>query len=138
MTFFKTLIFISFLGLVNALYLTYKHYFTKKPLVCPINHDCNAVLNSKWGHIFGIRNEILGVLFYGGMLVGSLLLFFSSLLIPNLLLYVFIGSITGVLFSIFLVALQKFVIHDFCFYCLISAGLSTLLFINSTYLFLHQ
>lgn len=138
MPFLKTLILISFLGLINALYLTYKHYFTKKPLVCPIGHDCNAVLDSKWGHIFGVRNEILGVLFYGGMLTGSLMLFFSPTLIPSLLLYIFIGSITGILFSGFLVALQKFIIHDFCFYCLISAGLSALLFINSTYLFLHQ
>ena len=69
MSFNITLILLSFLGLVNAVYLTYKHYFTAKPLVCPINHDCNAVLNSRWSNILGIRNEILGVLFYGGMLL---------------------------------------------------------------------
>ncbi len=137
MIFSKTLILISLLGLINALYLTYKHYFTKKPLVCLVGENCEAVLDSKWSHMFGVRNEILGVLFYGGIFTGSLILFFYPLLIPNLLFYLFIGSITGVLFSGFLVALQKFVIHNFCFYCLISAGLSLLLFINCAYLFLY-
>lgn len=134
MPFNATFIVLSVAGLVNASYLTYKHY-QKKPLVCPINHDCNAVVESKWGNMFGIRNEILGVLFYGGMFIGGLLNVVRPEAIPKLHLLILIGSSLGLAFSILLTLIQKYAIKDFCFYCLISAGISLLLFLNSLVLF---
>lgn len=135
MTFKATFIVLAFAGLVNAGYLTYKHYFEKKPLVCPIGHDCNAVVESRWGNIFGIRNEILGVAYYSAMLFFGI----ASVCWPNLLTFlpslVIIAASLGLVFSIFLTLVQKFAIKDYCFYCLISAVISLLLFINSFYLF---
>ena len=134
MPFTATFIVLSLGGLINASYLTYKHY-QKKPLVCPINRDCNAVVESRWGNMFGIRNEILGVLFYFGMMLGIIVFITSPTLIPNIKLYILIGASAGLAFSIFLTLLQKFVIKDFCFYCLISALISLLLFLNSVALY---
>ncbi len=123
---------ISFLGAANAGYLTWKHYAHKnKPLICPLNHDCSVVTESKWSHFFGIRNEILGLFFFIGMFVLGLgVLFFPRWLqtIPLLLL---IGSGIGVVFSAFLVFVQAKIIKEYCFYCLVSAFLTLLLFGNS-------
>ena len=131
MPFLTTFILLSATGLVNAGYLTYQHYFEKKPLVCPIGHDCNAVVESKWGNFLGVRNEVLGVLFYAGMLIGILISIAAPGLIPNINFLLFAGAGIGLLFSIILVLIQKFAIKDYCFYCLISAGISLLLFVNS-------
>jgi len=134
MPFTATFITLSFVGLLNAGYLTYKH-FQKKPLTCPIGHDCGAVVESKWGNIFGVRNEILGVLFYTSLLAGILILLFAPGFVPNLKLYLVIGAGLGLAFSVFLTGVQIFAIKNYCFYCLISAGLSLLLFLNSIALF---
>ena len=130
MPFTATFIVLSLAGLVNAGYLSYKH-FQKKPLVCPINHDCNAVVESKWGHMFGVRNEILGILYYLAMFAGILIFILKPNLILDISNYIFIGTAIGLIFSAFLTYLQKFVIKEYCFYCLISALISLLLFINS-------
>lgn len=135
MSFNITFIVLSFAGLINAGYLVWKHYFEKKPLVCPIGHDCNAIVESKWGHIFGVRNEVLGVIYYAAMLTAGILTVFAPNLITNLPLFILIGTGAGLLFSIFLTLLQRYVIKDYCFYCLISALVALLLFINSVALY---
>lgn len=130
MPFTATFIVLSLAGLINAGYLTYKHY-QKKPLVCPINHDCNAVVESRWGNMLGVRNEVLGVLFYVAMLAGILIMILAPDIIPNLKVLLILGAGIGLVFSIVLTLIQKFAIKDYCFYCLISASISLLLFLNS-------
>lgn len=121
---------LSVLGIVNASYLFWKHR-QKKPLVCPLDHDCSVVTESKWSNIFGIRNEIIGGLFFLLLLVGV----FVALLVPMLeamIFLIFLISAGGaLLFSLFLVFIQKYVIKDYCFYCLLSALITLLLFLNS-------
>lgn len=132
-TFITTFIALTLGGLVNAGYLVRKH-FQKKPLVCPFNHDCSVVTESKWGKIFFIRNEILGFLFYIFLLTNIIILIFNPEL--NILkTLILISTFLGLLFSIFLVLLQKYVIKDYCFYCIISAIITLLIFLNSVYLF---
>ena len=131
-TFMTTFIVLTIGGIVNAGYLLVKHY-QKKPLVCPLNHDCSKVTESKWGKIFFIRNEVLGLLFFLFLFASILTLIFNpelSILRTLILIAVFFG----LLFSIFLVLLQKYVIKDYCFYCLISAIITLLMFFNSFYL----
>src|SRR3989338_6349686 len=59
-------------GIINASYLAWQHYH-KKPLICPLNHKCDVVTESKWSNIFPVRNEILGILFYTTLLILSLI-----------------------------------------------------------------
>ncbi len=134
MPFIATFILLSVAGLVNAGYLTYKH-FQKKPLVCPINSDCNAIVESKWGDFLGIRNEILGVMFFAAMLIGILILLAAPNFLPVLPTLLLIGTAIGLIFSVILTLIQKFALKEFCFYCLISAGISLLLFLNAVALF---
>lgn len=117
-------------GIIDTSYLLYQHY-KKKPLICPMDHDCSVVTEGKWSRIFFVRNEILGLSFYLLLLTFIIL----SVILPNfsskIYLFLFIFSIIGVVFSIFLVYLQIYKIRDYCFYCLISAFLTLLIFINS-------
>jgi len=121
-------------GIINSGYLFWNHR-QKKPLVCPLDHDCSVVTESKWSHLFGIRNEILGLLFFVGMLSLGIATLTTLLPLSTTLLLLIIGASLGLLFSIFLILLQSFVIKNYCFYCLISAGISTLLFVMSILLF---
>lgn len=117
-------------GIIDTSYLLYQHY-KKKPLVCPMDHDCSIVTESKWSNVFFVRNEILGLSFYLLMLTFII----SSVILPNfssnIYLFLFLSSFIGVVFSAFLVYIQIYKIRDYCFYCLISSFLTLLIFINS-------
>ncbi len=129
MPFIATYIVLAAGGLVNAAHLTFKH-FKKKPLVCPVGHDCNTVVESRWGDIFGMRNEILGVIFFAGHVCGILITVAMPSFAPSLYFYLFLGAAAGLAFSIFLTLVQIFAIKNYCLYCLISAGITLLLFLN--------
>lgn len=122
---------LSIMGFANAAYLIYKHYRErKKPLVCPLNHDCSVVTESKWSHLFGVRNEVLGMLFFVGMFVLALGLVFFPAYAALLRTVILVSAGLGVLFSGALVYLQAKIIKNYCFYCLISAGITVLVFLN--------
>lgn len=61
------------LGALIALYLIWKRKKQEQPL-CIIGEDCSAVLESKYNSIFGVHNDIMGLLYYFVM-IGLLLLF---------------------------------------------------------------
>ena len=129
--FITTLIVLSLLGIVNTVYLIWKSRM-KEPLVCPIGQDCNKVLDSKWNKIFFIKNDILGLLFYIGIITGAVLLLFNfDEIIKTILIF---ASGIAVLFSIFLVFIQAKIIKNYCFYCLISAFINVLIFLNLLFL----
>lgn len=125
-------------GIADAGYLVWKHYGHKaEPLVCPLDHDCSKVTESKWSTIFWVRNEVLGLLFYISMLIAGLLVFF----IPGLVLLSFplallikLAAGGGLVFSLFLIWVQFYKIKDYCFYCMLSALITLLLFVNSFFL----
>ncbi len=125
-------------GIADAGYLVWKHYCHKaSPLVCPIDHDCSKVTESRWSHLFVVRNEVLGLLFYVSMLAAGLIAFlrpeFSLLSFP-LLLLMRIAAGGGLLFSLFLIWVQIYKIKDYCFYCMLSALINLLLLVNSFFL----
>lgn len=118
------------LGMLNAGYLIWRHH-QPKPLVCPLNHDCSKVTESRWAHIFFFRNETLGFLFFLFMSMALAYTFFFPQFLVMLYLLILIGASFGLLFSVFLILVQVFAIKEYCFYCLISAGITLLLFLNS-------
>ena len=125
-------------GIADAGYLVWKHYHnTTKPLVCPLDHDCSKVTESKWSTIFWVRNEVLGLLFYVSMLAAGLILFFVPGLVLvslPLILLMKLAAGFGLIFSLFLIWVQIYKIKDYCFYCMISALITLLLVVNSFFL----
>ena len=122
-------------GILTAGHLVWQHHKKgKQPLVCPLNHDCSHVTESRWSTLFYFRNETLGLLYYVAMLVAGLLLFVAPTVIPTLPFWITLAAGGAFLFSLFLVFLQAWVIRDYCFYCLISALISLLMLVNSFFL----
>jgi uncharacterized membrane protein len=123
-------IILCLIGIADASYLIYKHY-KKKPLTCPVNDDCTVVTESKWSSIFGIRTEVLGLLYYVGMLAAVIVL---TNYLSEFVFLIQIGTGLGLLFSLFLTYIQFFKLKHFCFYCLSSGIVSLLLFVASWFL----
>lgn len=121
---------IAFLGFIDATYLTIVHYKNVIP-PCTIG-SCETVLTSKYAEIFGVPTALLGSLFYIFIIVLCVLILTSY---RNLFLKLFyILAAWGFIFSMYLLALQAFVLHSFCQYCLLSvatsAGIATLAFLD--------
>ena len=121
---------LAFVGFLNAGYLLWKHY-RNQPLVCPLTHDCSKVTESPFAQLLPIRNEVLGTVFYVVVLLGII----GTIVFPALQkwghLFLSITAGSGVIFSGILVYIQAKVIKNYCFYCLISAFVTLLLFVNS-------
>jgi len=116
---------LALFGLLDSGFLFYK-YVTASPINCLIFEGCNTVAKSSYSHVFGIPLPTFGLIFYGGILVLFLLYrkFWSTLIQKFLLL----GGIIGIIFSIYFIYLQGFIIGAFCIYCVLSAFASMLLF----------
>ena len=92
--------------------------------------DCNKVVNSKYNKFIGVNNEIWGMIYYGFMA----LVYLSAFSFPVFQIRHSVSMITAItaaaaLFSIFLTLIQIFKLKEFCEWCLISAGISILIFI---------
>ena len=121
---------VSFFGFLDAGYLAVKHY-TQTPIVCSIFEGCDKVTSSPYAVVFDVPVALLGLIFY-------LAIFFSSLKIvgaptsdTKAVNFVFVLSTTAFLASLYFIYLQLFVIKAVCFYCVLSAASSAVLFILS-------
>jgi len=128
--FVASLIVLAILGIFDSGYLIKKRV-KKQPLTCPINGGCEKVVESKWNAIFFIKNDFLGLFYYILILFLVLYLFFVS---EKLLFITKIISGASLLFSLFLVFIQAKIIKEYCFYCLISALINLLIFVNVLFL----
>lgn len=116
---------VALLGLADAVYLTI-HHFTAVPVPCGEGFDCGAVLTSQYAEIFGIPIAIFGAIAYFSAFSLAILAAFGN----RLAWMLFGGQVTFMmLFTVWLVYLQGFVIEAFCQFCLISAGITLMLFI---------
>lgn len=121
-----TLLLLSILGLLDALYLTYEHYMGVIPPCGEPSFfsDCGKVLTSVYATPFGIPLALIGVIFYAVEVI-----FMTQTRSPWARKAVIITTTGGFLFSLMFVYLQIFVIGGICRYCMVSAMLSTILFI---------
>lgn len=138
MPFVATLIALVIGGIADSGYLVYRHRLALRhqPTFCPLDHDCNVVTESKWSSVLGIRNDSLGLAFFVGMLAAvlAMLSFAGGPMARGILFWMSVAGGVGTAYSLFLVVVQLFIIKDYCFYCLISAGLTIIVFANCAYL----
>jgi uncharacterized membrane protein len=120
-------------GFFVALHI-YKEKRKKKPLICPMRFDCNTVVNSDYSKFFGISVELLGMYYYLAILFSYIIIAFLPSILPVMFLIIisFI-SISAFLFSFYLIAVQVFILKTYCSWCLISAFISTCIFILTLY-----
>ncbi len=112
--------FLSLCGLADALYLTVEH-ITGQTVRCTITSGCSEVLASSYAMVGGYPLAGLGAVAYFSVFSLTILALFGYRTAGHLLL-----PLVSVMFltSLWLLYLQAFVIHAFCQFCLLSAGIT--------------
>ena len=113
----------SLVGLADAIYLTVEHV-TGQSLRCTIISGCSEVLSSKYAQVGPVPLAAIGAASYFVVFSLAILALFDYQFARPLL-----RTIVGVMFltTFWLLYLQAFVIHHFCQYCLLSAGVTIML-----------
>ena len=117
-------------------YLTWTH-FTDTPIICTADQSCDTVNRSAYAYFppnWGVPVAVLGLLGY--LLIAGLGL--ARWRLPDrvgavqargrLDLALFITTLGGVIFSAYLTAMELWVIHAICWWCVASALTVTCLF----------
>jgi uncharacterized membrane protein len=129
-------ILIALLGFCGFLLANYIRD-TKKgatPLVCPLEGSCETVIHSDYSKFLGIPVELIGIFYYGLVTLSYFLFAFFPTIMPSLTSYIILGITTvAFVFSLYLTAVQSLLIKHWCTWCLISAGICTVIFIIATY-----
>ena len=128
----KLFAFLSFAGFVNAFYLTVEHY-RGLPVNCVVLSGCDKVLSSNYAEVFGVPVALIGSIYY--LFIFSAVLFFLFGSSEKFFKAALFATPAGLLASIWFVFLQFFIIKSICFYCMVSAFLSTTLFLAAILLF---
>jgi protein-disulfide isomerase/rhodanese-related sulfurtransferase/uncharacterized membrane protein len=122
---------LTLLGLFDSLYLLWVYASPAHPMVC-LGGGCDQVRASRFAHIGGIPTPLFGVFMYG---VLALLIFAEPLVAPAsdalLRRVVAVIAALGVIASAVLTAIEAFIIHAWCVWCVVQAVAVTLIFILS-------
>lgn len=135
-----TYIIVIILAVVGFFVSWHIHQTKKKgaKLVCFIGkgkHECSEVVESSYARTFGIPNEILGMAYYVAVIILAVILEFSREVTEGIFHSLAIVVSGGAfLMSIYLSAIQAFVLKKFCEWCMVTALANTLIFAIFTYL----
>jgi dihydroorotate dehydrogenase subfamily 2 len=123
--FLTILVLIAF---IDTSYLTYKHFFEPYAIcVVSIFGDCGKVLDSEYSIVFGVPLALLGLVHYLYMaFLIQAVRAIGDMIYKRLL---FIQSAIGFILSMYFVYLQFFIIKSLCQYCLLSALISTIIYL---------
>src|SRR3989344_2583936 len=120
------IIILSIIGIINASYIAIKKKRHER-LTCYIGHDCNKVIKSRYSKMFGIDNEIIGIIYYIFLIIAVIIL---SNYDNNLLSHIFFGIISvATLSSLALVYIQIKILKEYCDYCLYSFIINVIIFV---------
>ena len=101
---------VALAGIAVAGYLTWVHY-DEDALVCVAGHGCETVQQSDYAEIAGVPVALLGLVSYS--VIASLIAWDA----PTPRLGAASLAFVGLLFSLYLLALQLFVINAICVWC---------------------
>ena len=122
-----SLIVLSIVGFIDALYLSYARYMHVDVPCSITNGGCSVVSASPYAVMFGIPLAYLGLVFYTVMIVLTIVHYIKPGMthLVKLLLAV---TLFGAVDSLYFLYLQGFVINAFCIYCITSAIVTFCLF----------
>lgn len=122
------IIILAVLGLCVSGYLTWSHY-SGVPVACGESNSCELVNSSRFAYIGPIPVALLGLIGYLAILVLSLIPPKEDRPWPDMLR--FGVSLIGVVFQWYLFYIEAAVLHAFCYWCIASQTIITLIFILS-------
>ena len=122
------LLLLSLVGLFDSLYLWWVYTSPDRPMVC-LGTGCDVVRASPFAYPLGIPMPVPGVAMYAALA----LLVFAEPLFAGALAGAARKSVAGIsglgfLGSLYLTGLEAFVLHAWCFWCVVSAIVVTLIF----------
>lgn len=127
---------LSILGFLNAFYLYWQHkreVATGQKMFCLIGGDCGAVVGSKYGRTFGIKNELIGMTYYVLLSLYLILAFFMPDLFRNFIIFPKLATLIAALFPLYLLFVQAVILRMFCSWCLIAIAINILIFYFLTF-----
>jgi len=119
---------LALVGLLLSAYLTLHQIGFTGQLVCGDSGSCEKVQASQWAYLAGVPVAAVGLGGYLAILAVALwgLQHEDD---PRPTRWLLALSALGVAFTAYLSALEAFVIHAWCRWCLVSAGLITAIFL---------
>lgn len=127
---------LSILGFLNAFYLYYQHkreVESGQKMYCLIGGDCGTVVGSKYGRTLGIKNEKIGMVYYGFIALYLLINSFISQDMFAFALLIEAIAFVATIFSLYLLYVQTIILKKFCSWCLIAIGINILIFYFLTF-----
>lgn len=124
------LLFLSLLGLTICIHIWLTKKSNKK-LVCLIgDKHCDTVVRGDYSNALGLSNELMGILYYGSLLLVYGFLLINPLWKTDLINTTLIISISlATLFSIYLLMVQFFKLKTTCEWCIASGLISIAIFL---------
>jgi len=130
-------IILTIIGLLVSIYMTiYK--ITSNDSMCIGSGDCKTVNASRYAEVYGIPVAVLGVAGYSAILAVLLLGNRPGFLQQNGTLLLFGLSLTGFLFTLYLIFVEVALIKAYCPFCITSQTAMTLIFIISVIQLVRQ
>ena len=121
---------LAIIGLLVSVYMTiYK--ITSNDNMCIGSKDCSVVNASRYSEISGIPVALFGVGGYAAILALLLLERKPGVLKQNGTMILFGLSLTGFLFTVYLIFVEVTLIKAFCPFCIASQTVMTIIFILS-------
>jgi uncharacterized membrane protein len=120
------------LGILNAGYLYWQereHERRGRPMLCPLDGECEKVVFSRFGTTFGVKNEVWGLLYYFSLIPLLVFLVYYPPLAEFSLWGILILSSGAFLFSSYLFFVQLFIIRDLCSWCLLATAINYVILI---------
>ncbi|MEP6895176.1 MAG: vitamin K epoxide reductase family protein [Chloroflexota bacterium] len=121
-------IFLAALGLLDSIYMTI-FKLTNNENMCIGSHGCNIVNASGYSSIHGIPVAVVGVFGYLSILTLLYLGRRPGFLQTNEGMLLFTVTLTGFLFTVWLVYLEIAIIKAYCPFCITSQIVMTIIFI---------
>ena len=122
----RAMLVLAVLGIGVTAFLTILHYGRITVPCSTSGNPCEVVQTSIYSHILGVPVALLGLIGYIGITASLLAPDRDTVRLATLGLTLF-----GFAFSGYLTYREAFTLHEYCEWCLSSAGMVTLLFIGA-------
>jgi uncharacterized membrane protein len=128
---------LTIIGLLVSIYMTiYK--ITSNDSMCIGSGDCKTVNASRYAEVYGIPVAVLGIAGYSAILAVLLLERKPGFFQQNGTLLFFGLSLTGFLFTLYLIFVETVLIKAYCPFCITSQTAMTIIFIISVIRLVRQ
>jgi uncharacterized membrane protein len=128
---------LAIIGLLVSIYMTiYK--ITSNDSMCIGSGDCKTVNASRYAEVYGIPVAVLGVAGYAAILAVLFLERRPGFFQQNGTMLFFGLSLTGFLFTLYLIFVEVALIKAYCPFCITSQTVMTIIFIISVIRLVRQ